>query len=286
MKWLVSGGFDETLRVWDPGKHCQVASFQEPARDDGYGGSVGPLSFHPSGNLLAYVTPRDELCIRETETWQPAWDVDEDWDISHVRFSPDGRVLALGLCEGGLCLWDIWGRATLWTVDFRSMPCASAFSPDGALLVVATQAPSIKIIDVATGVILGSLPDPGDRVYAMAFSPDANVLASVAGDAVTLWNTDSWEPLRVIREEESPITAGAMSPDGTLLAWGRDCGAIRLHALAGPNEEVIFKGHSCFVLSLAFSPDGQRLASGGQDGLVLIWDYPFGGKRGGERGRI
>jgi WD40 repeat protein len=36
------------------------------------------------------------------------------------------------------------------------------------------------------------------------------------------------------------------------------------------------KGHSDFVLSVAFSPNGQLLASGGKDGFVILWDVEQG----------
>jgi WD40 repeat protein len=35
-------------------------------------------------------------------------------------------------------------------------------------------------------------------------------------------------------------------------------------------------GHRAAVYTLAFSPDGSRLASGGNDNVIIIWDPKFG----------
>ncbi|HEX3147337.1 MAG TPA: hypothetical protein VHR66_04595 [Gemmataceae bacterium] len=39
-------------------------------------------------------------------------------------------------------------------------------------------------------------------------------------------------------------------------------------------ELAVLKGHSRWVYTVAFSPDGKTLASGQQDGVILLWDVP------------
>src|SRR5438552_1137043 len=53
--------------------------------------------------------------------------------------------------------------------------------------------------------------------------------------------------------------------------WGAG-GAVRLWAVNTGQGLNVFEGHSNFVWSVAFSPDGQTLASGSADHSIRLWD--------------
>lgn len=65
------------------------------------------------------------------------------------------------------------------------------------------------------------------------------------------------------------------SPDGTRLAVASGIG-IWLYNTATHQEVVLLTGHTGDVFSVAFSPDGHTLATGSDDGTVLLWNrrYP------------
>jgi WD40 repeat protein len=77
------------------------------------------------------------------------------------------------------------------------------------------------------------------------------------------------------------------SPDGRTLAsagtyrrwYGRWRGEIKLWDAATGQERASLKGHKDFVHSVAYSPDGATLASGGHDGAVKLWDVATGQER-------
>src|SRR6516225_10418448 len=100
--WLASGGFDESLRVWESTTGHILRQFKEPSRKDGYFGSVSPVVFHPSGGLIAYVAPNQDLIVRETVRWQQVPILDDEVDTICVAFSPDGRTLAVSFADGSL----------------------------------------------------------------------------------------------------------------------------------------------------------------------------------------
>ena len=63
----------------------------------------------------------------------------------------------------------------------------------------------------------------------------------------------------------------AYSPDGTRLAVASEIG-IWLYETATHQEVALLTGHAFAVFSVAFSPDGQTIASGNSDGTVRLWD--------------
>lgn len=131
-----------------------------------------------------------------------------------------------------------------------------------------------------------------DRVNGLAYSPDGQRIASASRDGtVRIWDLGNGRELLAYREhpqpepvdDDKPIDASASlrvtdvvwSPLGSVVAsscanevhlWNPDTGK-RVHTL---------KGHKQMVTSLAFSADGKRLVSGGDDNIAIVWDVETG----------
>ncbi len=80
-------------------------------------------------------------------------------------------------------------------------------------------------------------------------------------------------PAQVIFEHGDSVLSVAFSPvDNTLLASGSSDGTVKLWNVETQTEIATLEGHTAWIMSIAFSPNGMLLASGAPDGTVKLWD--------------
>ncbi|MAS37044.1 MAG: hypothetical protein CL610_23795 [Anaerolineaceae bacterium] len=107
--------------------------------------------------------------------------------------------------------------------------------------------------------------DYTDPVQIVTFSPDSTLLACSTYDKLYLWDVAR---RALLAEVDMAVQALTFSPDNSVLvAAGRDI--VFLEVPTG-DEQGKLKGHPRGTTSVAFSPDGTLLASGGMDGVVRI----------------
>ena len=225
--------------------------------------------------------------------------------FANLALSPDGKMVALRQGGGNIQLWD-WGAGRyLGTLTNQGWSLAMAFSPDGTLIASAntdrTGKPVVSFWDVAAQRIVRDLPQPS-RVASLAFSPDGTLMATFhIAPMCSVWHLPSGRLLTNYATGagvNTEMRIALFTPDGTKLVLG-DLGdlnhphaAIRCIELrTGAVRETPALSGGNGTTALAFSPDGQLLASGYgySDANIDLWDAATGaplGRLEGHRGWV
>jgi WD40 repeat protein len=216
--------------------------------------------------------------------------------VSSLALAADGKLIVSG--GENVRLWD---PATGKLV--RTIPAAGAaiaLAPDGNTLATAGRDRLVHLWDVGTGKETRQLTGHKHQLKGVAFSPDGNVLASADAQAtVRLWDVAAGKELQVIDMKSLAETLSfAFSPDGKALAcagaWDDSSflpGNFNIQGVevttkkgylvllwdpATGKEIRRFEGLRDKVRSVAFSPDGKKLAAAARDGQVCLWDAATG----------
>lgn len=240
-RWLATGSHDKTIAVWDVSRGLwgTVMGIHERSLR-AHSGAVTSLAFRGDGSLLASAGHDDAVKLWSADSWRLEATLGAGRKGGcQLSFSPGGEWLAaVWRSRGPALIWDVTTRQEQLELRLRSEEDSEdyglAFSPDGRRLAV-LGADEVRIWDLSSCQVLSSFQSPGAR--AIAWSPTSNFL--VTGG----WNSKTRQAVFV---------------------WDAATGELVSE----------WAGHRQPVETVAFTADGQRLASGSQDGSINIWPAP------------
>jgi WD40 repeat protein len=252
-----------------------------------YATSLQAIAFSPDGRRIVAGT-KDTLVIWDATTGKPVGEpVPGHPKLTALAFSPDNRRLVSS--EGGaLVILDASTGRPLGA-PFGAEADSVAFSPDGARIAAASS-DAVHIWDAATGKLAGApLAGQTDGLVSVTFSPDGRRIVGASDNAVRIWDVATGQPVGAPLEGHTDtVNAVAFSPDGRRIVSGSDDETIRIWDVATgklarppirtpyPYRDDPGKSVLSGVRSVAFSPDGRRIASGSQDETIRIWNAATG----------
>lgn len=223
---------------------------------------------------------------------------DSSTEMTSLAFNTDGRILATASNDGTARLWETATGRELLAVQHGSHVVSVAFSPDGSRLATGSTDGRLRVFAIASSALL-SPPDNepvarmielrmelehGEEVRQVMFSPDGRLLAAISTDGgISLSRPDTKRAMRTWYAGVSGLGL-AFSDDGKRLAtangdfayvWDVATGRKLFRAMhAATADDAEAPGF--WVDSVAFSPDGNYLATAGRDGTARVWNLTTG----------
>jgi WD40 repeat protein len=277
---LASSSTDRTVKIWNllTGESIQTL--------EGHHACVWSVDFHPKGQFLASAAEDNTIKLWNLKTGDCVQTLQgHQYWVKAIAFSPDGKTIASGSFDSTVKIWN-WqtGECLKTLIGHNSVVTSLAFSPQGDRLVTGSYDQSVKIWNVATGKCLDTLHKHSNRVWSVAFHPQQNLVVSGGDDhGIKIWELERGKCIKTLQGNSNAIYAIAYSDH--LLASGHEDQTIKLwkvNIIAPQTLEPdlqpfqVLRGHSDRILSIAFSPNGQMLASGSADRTIKLWDAHTG----------
>ncbi len=265
---LASASWDG-VKLWDVETGGNISTLQGHTR------TVDAVAFSPDGLTLASHLVGD-IQMWEVGTGRRITTLTEPSNfVTCFAYSLDGTRLVTGStdarsAEHTLKLWDIETRQRLATLrGHTDVVVTVAYSRDGTLLASGSKDKTVRLWEVSTGENIATLQGHEKTVFSVAFSPDGTILASGSEDtSIRLWEVPTGKALYVLGGVNSPQVPVTVLP---ATRPGEEISETQMNDAIDIEPEII----RALVFSVAFSPDGTKLASASWDG-VRLWDVEAG----------
>ncbi|KIM20243.1 hypothetical protein M408DRAFT_308850 [Serendipita vermifera MAFF 305830] len=272
---VVSGSWDNTVRIWDAETGELVTQPLEGHKD-----CVNSVAFSPDGRRVVSGSDDKTIRIWNIETGELIIEPFQGHEsgISSVSFSPNGKRIVSGSWDKTVRIWDaeVGEIITRPLVGHKDGVNSVAFSLDGRRVVSGSNDQTVRIWDAETGhLVTKPLQGHKDIVTSVALSPNGRHLVSGSNDkTVQIWDTETGELVTPPLEgHEGGVTCVTFSSDGRRVVSGSNDRTIRIwDAETGQPVTRPLESHSDIVAFVAFSSDGRRIISGSWDKTVQVWN--------------
>lgn len=265
---IVTACEDGTAQVWDITSGNQVLVYH------GHVGPVWTVDWSRDGRYIA--SGGDDHTV---QVWDPTSGnliytyTGHSAPIESLAWSPDSQRVASASDDATVQVWGgLDGGSPLVYRGHTNWAYSLDWSPDGARIASGGKDKTVQVWDSRSGQLLMGYRGHTDWVDIVAWSPDAQSIASGADDkTVQIWSPDTGQTALTYPGPGQMIGA-TWSPDSTQIATSDyTTSAVQIWVPTTGDVTFTYTGHTAPVRFVAWSPNGQMLASGSEDLTARVW---------------
>ena len=243
-------------------------------------GSIKSLAFHPQANILAVGGEDGSLQFRSVPELKLVSTLPAHKDsVNAGEFNARGDVFVSGSQNGKLIVWDWRNKKQLSIIEFRDAITDLKIHPKREEIAVGTAGGNFEIWSLKKGEQLHNIKKFKTALTQVAFDNNGERIISVLENgSVHIWVYGASLHLQILSGHERTVESLEFSVDSKRLISSAADKSVRIWKLESKENPKIFEMGTHRVQDVRFFPDSQNFATAGAESSVIIWDAKDGSR--------